>query len=140
MIKLPRQIFTALVLLLAVNSYSQCVLTLRPGPADGKDAHVFSLSCTAPYAVSSGECETSNNGNDDQMHTAAWTWMGAPANMRSFIEFDLSSVMAMGCQVSQATLVFPHSGYSSNFHCGDVSTLHPCNDNSITINRVTQSW
>jgi len=125
---------------MSAQSFSQCQITLQPGPNEGKDARVFSLNCSAPYAVANGPCESSNFGNDSWLTADDWTYMGDQASSGTFLEFNLDSLAAEGCTVSDAQLFLYTTGVSNHFHCGSGSTIVSCNDNSININRVTSAW
>lgn len=121
-------------------SNAQCVITLQPDGITGKDAELFGLDCSAPYAVSNGPCQTTNYGTSKQLRSKVWTWWGEHSSLRSLLEFDLSSIPS-GCTVSNATLVMRNANNNPNqYHCGQNSTIVPCMPNPINIHRVTSSW
>lgn len=120
--------------------HAQCVITLRPGPTDGKDTHVFQMSCSSTYAQQTGLCETTNFGTWTENYINAWSWNGTQGKIRSFMEFDLDSLANIGCTVNSAILrIFPEPG-NTQYNCGAASTAHPCDDNSFVVSRVTQPW
>lgn len=73
-------------------------------PANVNDAMVFSLPCSADYAQQTGNCETSNFGTHPAMPVMAWTWLGDPAVIRSYVQFDLSGFPAAVDSVEESTL------------------------------------
>lgn len=120
--------------------HAQCTITLQPDGISGKDAEVFSLDCASSYAVSNNVCTQTNFGNSTSMRSKVWTWWGTHAALRSFLEFDLSSLPA-GCTVTDATLIMHNANTNTNaYHCGQNSTIVPCVSNDIYLHRVTQSW
>lgn len=125
---------------------AQCIYTFQPGAGNGKDALVWSLPCNSNYAITNNVCNTQtglpyNQGNSEYSEVAAWTWGGTPAAMRTFLEFNLSSLSSSACTVQKAILFLYHpTNYTSQFHCGSGSTLYPCSANDFLLSRVTQSW
>lgn len=119
--------------------FSQCQITLRPGE-EGKDAKLFNLDCNSSYAVSNGACDTVNYGDADELLASKWTHWGTPSQSMALMEFDFSSIQSLGCTVSEAKLVLHNTGISTQYNCGQNSTIHPCNDNSFTVERVNSIW
>lgn len=120
---------------------AQCVYTFQPGPQTGKDAQVFSIPCNSSFAQTFGVCDTSNQGNVDYIEANAWTWMSTPAIIRALFEFNFTPIENIGCNVQKAVMVLYHpTNVSGEFHCGDTSTLHPCDSNNLIVNRISQSW
>ncbi|MFT7613743.1 MAG: hypothetical protein ACI9J3_002721 [Parvicellaceae bacterium] len=135
-------ILASIFALCASFSYSQCIMTLQPGPTNGKDAIVFGLPCSAPWASATAgrPCDTSNRGDARSNLVSSWTYLGVPADHRAFVEFDLDSLAFSGCTVANATLVLYPDSASTSYSCGSGSTVHPCQDNSMEIMRVISSW
>lgn len=125
--------------LFALVVFSQCQITLRPG-AEGKDAKLFNLDCNSSYAIANGACDTVNYGASNELIASKWTHWGTPSQSYSLMEFDLSSVQSMGCSVLEAKLVLHTTGVSTQYNCGENSTIHPCNDNSFFIERINSLW
>jgi len=119
-------------------SYSQCIMTLQPGPTDGKDAIIFSLPCSAPWVSASvgRPCDTTNQGDARSNMAAAWTYLGVPGDHRALLEFNLDSLAFSGCTVASAMLVMTPDSSSTSYSCGTGSTIHPCVDNSVEARRL----
>lgn len=139
---MKRTVFLFLLLVtFALSGFSQCLVTLQPGPSTGKDARLMGLSCYSAYPVTTGgPCDTTNLSTFDQISAVAWTWMNIPGVQRSLLEFDLDSLAQAGCSVSNATLILQGTNNANAWHCGQYSTAHPCVDNSFRISRVTSAW
>lgn len=133
-------ILASILSLLSIFAFSQCEITLQPGPVDGKDARTFGLNCFMSYAIETGSCETSNFGNSDVLIAGAWTHNGDHTDYTSLLEFDLDSLASAGCSAMEAILVLQPTGNPTQYNCGSGSTHHPCIDNSFKIHRVTNSW
>lgn len=135
---------TLLTFLAAISFHTlsaQCVVTLQPGPNDGKDASTHGLPCSSSFAVQGGSCDTTNQGNGSYLYTMAWTWQSTPGKRRTLIEFDLDSLANAGCMVTEAKLVMFNGGDNPNiYHCGQNTQTHPCNSNEFKIHRITQQW
>jgi uncharacterized repeat protein (TIGR01451 family) len=130
-----------LLLLFAITIlHGQCIIHLQPGPAEGKDTHVFGMDCNSSWAQSNASCDTTNFANSPRNFAAAWTWWGTPGLVRSFLEFDLDSLANIGCSVSAATLYLTPDPQHVEYNCGAGSTFQSCNDNTILLSRVTQPW
>lgn len=122
---------------------AQCIFTYQPGPAAGKDAHIFNLPCTSSYAQQNGQCDTANFGTSNGLSASAWTWQSTPGKMRGVIEFNLDSLANAGCTVNSAIIHLYSTGPSGgthSYHCGSQSTIHPCNSNAFRVERITQAW
>ncbi|MEZ5082762.1 MAG: DNRLRE domain-containing protein [Bacteroidales bacterium] len=102
-------------------SQSQSVIIIQPGPSEGKDARVWSLS---------------PNGNfPDHLYTKAnaWTWNGEFGIERTFIEFDLSPV-TKNMIISEVLLSFYYHSLPGNPEQTNAG------DNRILISRTIESW
>ncbi|MCB9232465.1 MAG: DNRLRE domain-containing protein [Bacteroidia bacterium] len=137
-----KSLFTLLFLCIAFFYWSpaQCVITLQPGPSQGKDASPFFLGCNTSYAIQTGNCETTPTGNRDFICAMGWTFSSNYGYYRSFLEFDLDSLAQAGCTVTQATLTLYHSPYTTQYHCGSNTPQHPCHGNELEIRRVLAPW
>jgi len=124
----------------AQTLFSQCELTIRPDSTEGNDVTVWSLPCTAPYAVQTGVCKTTNFAEREYLSATAWTWSSTPAIKRSYLEFNLDSLASAGCSVISAKLVLQSVDNPTQYHCGSGSTIHPCTDNQLDISRVIEPW
>ncbi len=131
---------TLLIAVLAMAASAQCVITLQPGPADGKDAFVHMLDCNTSYAQQGGHCDTTNFFDSQNLSVMAWTWLSNPGVMRSFLEFDLDSLANAGCTVTSAVLELQPTGNPTQYNCGTGTTTHPCNSNDWRVHRVTSAW
>ncbi|MBC8488263.1 MAG: DNRLRE domain-containing protein [Bacteroidetes bacterium] len=115
--------FTLIAILIAINFQilSQVIIEIQPGPAEGKDARVWSLD---PH---------DNFGDHLYMKANAWTWGGTFGIERSFIEFDLS-VIPPDTEILEAELsLFYHflGGNPEQTHSGDNYTL---------LQRIISPW
>ncbi len=110
----------------ALPVFSQSTLSLQPGPNDGKDAPL--LSCV-PCGFSTTNYETYH-----KFPSAAWTFQGANSDMKSVIEFDLSSIPA-GATILSAEL-------SLFFNPDDTNGPHSnlSNSNASYLRRITTPW
>lgn len=113
----------AVTLLVSVSSFAQTQdsLVLQPGPMDGKDAIVWSISPDSTW------------GWNQEATLTAWTYGGHPSYKRFYIEFDYSSIPA-GAIIDSAYL-FYHNNPSAPSHSG----LHS-GSNTFWVRRVTSSW
>ena len=102
-------------------SYSQSTIVIQPGPADGKDARVWTLS--------------PNENFPDYLFTKAnaWTWGGDFGIERTFIEFDLSAV-TKNMIISEAKLSFYYHWLPGNPEQTNAG------DNKILLQRTTAPW
>lgn len=130
-----------LFVFVSVLSYGQCEITMQPGPNDGKDAYVWSLDCNSSYAqLAPNNCMTDSFPDEPVLRVMNWTWSNTPAERISYIEFNLDSLAAIGCTAVDAKLVLYADMVSSSYSCGQSSTIHPCLNNAMDINRVTSPW
>lgn len=112
--------------LMAATSFAQTTIVLQPGPADGKDAEIFScVSCG--YAGH-------NYGTKRDLNAIAWTKNGNNSNVRSLIQFDLSGIPA-NAFINSATL-------SLYFNPTSEEGKHYCfpHSNSSYLERITSNW
>lgn len=112
--------------LMASTSFAQTTIVLQPGPADGKDAEIFScVSCG--YAGN-------NYGTKRDLNAIAWTKNGNNSNVRSLIQFDLSGIPA-NAFINSATL-------SLYFNPTSEEGKHYCfpHSNSSYLERITSNW
>jgi len=111
--------FLFLLLLFAKFGFSQSMLIAQPGPAEGKDATVWSVDPTLTQP------------DYPDIIAAAWTWGGTPGVYRTFLEFDLSPI-ATGTTISFAYL---------SLYYNDISTSNGQEgDNASWIRRVVEGW
>jgi hypothetical protein len=135
-----KYIYTLLFVCVSAFAYSQCQITLQPGPNEAKDARLFNLPPGSSFAQQFGIDNTTNIGDVEYVIVDNWTYQGTLGPSKSLLEFDLDSLANAGCTVSEAILVFTTDGNSSHYHCGSGSTIVPCIDNSFMISRVTEAW
>ena len=105
---------------------AQTVLTLQPNGTAGKDAEIFSC----------GPCgyNTRNFGNIAENCAIAWTKSGSSHNIRSLIQFDLSSIPVTAA-IQNATLsLFWAPGSDEGKHYGFFGS------NSAWLERITANW
>ena len=115
------------ILLCAVSGLAsaQTVLTLQPGPLEGKDALLHGLS---GYT-------TINFAENGQLPANAWTFQGTPGTVRSILQFDLECI-PIGAIVNTAYL---------NLYAWDKTTSmgqHSASSasNAAWLERVTSPW
>ncbi len=94
-------------------------ITLKPGPADGIDAEVWSLD------------PNTNFGTHDENRANAWTWDGQSGIQRSFLRFSLDA-MPEGAILEYAGL--------SLFALDDPDTQLHAGENQSYIRRVIEDW
>ena len=112
--------------MMAATSFAQTTIVLQPGPADGKDAEIFScVSCG--YAGN-------NYGTKRDLNAIAWTKSGNNSNVRSLIQFDLSAIPS-NAFINSATL-------SLYFNPTSEEGKHYCypHSNSSYLERITSNW
>jgi hypothetical protein len=101
-------------------------LTLQPNGDEGKDAQVAScVSCSY---------NDNNFGSTADFLATAWTNGGDDSNVRSLIEFDLSSI-PVGATIESAELSLFYKNSPGN---GDHSTLS--GSNAAWLERITGTW
>ena len=111
-----------------VNVFSRfqttCV-TLKPNANDGKDARIWSMNGVT----------TNNYGNSTAMDASAWTWSGAPGNIRSVIDFDLTFI-PVGSVIQSAELTY-FKRTQTVFPFGHSQLNGP---NDMWLRRITDPW
>lgn len=114
-----------IIIFLSVSCYSQTTIVLQPGPTLGKDASTNSRS----YSVNV------NSGTSPAFQARSWTWGGTPGSIRSFIQFDLSSIPDSS-SIDSAFLTLTHNETT------DVPNGHSSasGSNSAYLRRITSSW
>jgi PKD repeat protein len=114
-----KQFFTFIIFFTFNQSFSQTTIILQPGPEDGKDSFIQSLT---PLNI---------NGNHQSMFAAAWTYSGYFGITRGLFEFDLS-VIPDSVQVLDARLNLyydPTCGHEGHY-----------GENESYLQRITSSW
>jgi len=113
----------AFTLLFSVFSFAQTQdsLVLQPGPLDGKDAIVWSITPDSTW------------GWNQEATLTAWTYQGDPSYKRFYIEFDYSNIPA-GAIIDSA-FIFYNNNPSAPSHGG----LHS-GSNTFWVRRVTSAW
>jgi len=92
----PRTLLTLLaatILLAGALPASGTIITLQPGPTEGKDTRVFD------YTYGTTDNDNTNFGADSLMWVGSNTWRGGYHN-RTFLTFDLSSIPATNTVLS----------------------------------------
>ncbi len=120
--KIKLKLLVVIVLVFLINiGYAQQTLVLKPGPAEGKDARVWSLD------------PDNNFWNYPYIKVNAWTWGGEFGIERTFIEFDLDSIPPDSEILSAKLSFFYHflGGTPEQTHSGD---------NYCLIQRVVSPW
>lgn len=97
-------------------------LTLKPGPAAGKDAYLDSRTSSSNYA------------NHTELAGTAWTCGFNPCNARGIFQFDLSSI-PIGVNVINARLSLYANTVAEN---GNGIAMQ--GGNEAVLRRVTSSW
>ena len=106
----------------AFTTNAQTILTLQPGPEEGKDAKIWSVENNV------------NFGDYTEVRIMAWTWDGDSGIERSFMEFDLSEI-PQNAEICYAYLsLFANSTTSSQTN----SSLS--GPNTCLIRRVISPW
>ncbi|MEO8086193.1 MAG: DNRLRE domain-containing protein [Bacteroidota bacterium] len=114
------------VMLLSQASKAQHALVLQPNGTVGKDAEIFSC-VPCGYSVR-------NFGNIAENCAIAWTKSGASHNIRSLIQFDLSSIPNGAIIQSAALSLYWAPGSDEGKHYGLFGS------NSAYIQRITSTW
>ncbi len=119
--------FTLTALLcFAMQGIAQTTLVLQPGPADGKDAEIFSC-------VKCGYADN-NYGTKRDFNAIAWTNNGYSSIVRSLIQFDLSSIPA-NAVINSATLSLYFNPTSE-----EGKHVRLPGSNASYLERITSSW
>ncbi|MBS1763626.1 MAG: DNRLRE domain-containing protein [Bacteroidetes bacterium] len=105
---------------------AQTTIVLQPGPADGKDAEIFSC---VPCGYNNH-----NYGTKRDFNAIAWTKNGNTSLVRSLIEFDLSQI-PQSAIIHSATLSLYFNPTSEE---GSHAQYLGCNDSYIQ--RITSPW
>jgi hypothetical protein len=108
--------------LFSIASFAQ-TLTLQPDPAAGKDAELFSC---VPCGYNN-----KNYGTKKDLNAIAWTNSGNISNIRSLIQFDLSSIPANAVVTSALLSLYYNPSSTEGTHSGT---------NTALLQRVTSSW
>ena len=111
---------------LSIAAKGQTTLSLQPNGTAGKDAEIFSC---VPCGYS-----TRNFGNIAENCAIAWTKNGSSHNIRSLIQFDISSIPANATIQSATLSLFFAPGSDEGKHYGFFGS------NSAYIQRITSSW
>lgn len=112
-------------ILLSQISFSQCTnLVLQPDAAYGIDAYFVTVS------------PTTNNGNEVNILSEAWTSGGNPIEGRSLLKFDLSSIPASATIVSAKLSLYVDTASI----WGTVGQPTSGNNNSSYLKKVTSAW
>jgi hypothetical protein len=120
-------LFIAILGVAAINTMAQITLVLQPDGTAGKDAEVFScIPCGYP---------DNNYGDKQDFNAIAWTNNGDESNVRSLIQFDLSSIPA-GATINFARLSLWNN--PTSLEGGDFSGFFT--PNASKIQRITQPW
>ncbi len=116
--------FVLIMACFAQFSFGQTTVTLQPGAAEGKDA--FLDSRVSDYM----------GGDHHDFLACSWTHGGSPVDVRSIVEFDLSSIPA-DAFITSATLYL--YGYDSPSNTGHAS-LGDGIGNQSYVQRITSDW
>ncbi len=114
-------VLLAVLVFVSYFSFSQQTIILQPGPSEGKDARVWSLS------------PNSNFWDYPYIKANAWTWSGVFGIERTFIEFDIDSIPP-DVEITSAKLSF----FYHYFEVPIEQTNY--GDNSGLIQRVITPW
>ena len=101
-----------------ITPEDSCLL-LKPGPAEGYDAEVWSLEPTV------------NFGDHDELRSNAWTWSGNFGIQRSYFRFNLDTIPEDKYVASAQLSLFGLDDPDTQLHSGD---------NESYIRRVTEDW
>jgi type IX secretion system substrate protein/disaggregatase-related protein len=102
-------------------------LTLQPGPTDGKDAEVFSC---VPCGY-----DVRNFGNKKDFDAIAWTNNGDESNVRSLIQFNLSSIPSNATVTDARLSLYNNPTSDEGGHV--TSFFHP---NKSVLQRIVSNW
>lgn len=121
---MKKTVFALFLFLFAFSVIAQQTIILQPNAANGKDAYVRDLSADV------------NIGYHPDFNAMAWTYYGEPVHVRSFIQFDYSSIPA-GAKILSAKLSLynnPLSLNNSGYHSSQSGS------NEAYISRVLSAW
>lgn len=118
--------FGAAFMILNVAS-AQVTLTLQPDAAAGKDAEIFSC----------GPCgyQNTNHGGQRDFDAIGWTNGGNSSNVRSLIQFDLSSIPTNAVVTDARFSLYYNSSSPEGTHFNTFFT-----PNTSYLRRVTSAW
>lgn len=108
------------------NAYSQNTLIIQPDSVEGKDAHINS---NFPDAN-----EKDNHG----FYSAGWTWNGDYGTVRSFMQFDLSSIPTNANIISAKLSLYNDRGNSFVLTDGEHASLTV--SNASFLSKVLEAW
>ncbi len=116
-----KHIFSSITLLIVsiFHINAQAVVTLQPGPDEGKDATIWTLEPTINY------------GDFYDFIAATWTWSGDEGTYRSLLEFNLDTI-PQGSEITCASLSLYYNDMSG--------TNGQEGENESIIQRVTSAW
>ena len=114
-----KKIFCLALFAIGISSYSQTVLTLQPGPVEGKDADLRELT------------PDNNVGDTDEFLSFDWTFSGTEGLGCSVIQFDLSA-LPENIEILDAKLsLYYNSTSSSSGQAGE---------NACNLKKITSDW
>ncbi len=121
-------LFSAIfILLISINDvFGQTTVVLQPDSVSGKDAFIYSVFPTV------------NSGTNRGLYSSGWTWSGVYSTLRSFVQFDLSSIPADAYIISAKLSLYNDPGNSIVLTNGEHSSLTA--SNASYISRVSEPW
>lgn len=108
------------------NGFGQTTLILQPNSIDGKDANINS------------NFPTINAGTNQGLYSAGWTWSGDYGTVRSFFQFDLTSIPTNATIASAKLSLYNDPVNNSFLTNGEHSNLTA--SNASFISQVTEAW
>ncbi|MBK7094857.1 MAG: DNRLRE domain-containing protein [Saprospiraceae bacterium] len=114
-----------LIIFYVITGLTQSVLTLQPDPSSGKDAIIHGLASQRNL----------NFGTNQQFVANAWTFSGEEAQIRSVIDFDISSIPVTSTILSAYLQLY---AWDSNSGMGQHSTED--GENTCVLQRITSDW
>lgn len=122
---MKRNLLVLSTILLSHISFSQCTnLVLQPDSTNGIDAYMVTIS------------PTTNNGNEVNILSEAWTSSGNPIEGRSLLKFDLSTIPASATIVSAKLSLYVDTASI----WGTVGQPTSGNNNASYLKKVTSAW
>lgn len=120
-------LFLAVASLMLSVANAQVTLTLQPDAAAGKDAEVFSC----------GPCgyQNTNHGGQRDFDAIGWTNGGNSSNVRSLIQFDLSSIPTNAVITDARFSLYHNTTSPEGSHFNTFFT-----PNNSYLRRVTSAW
>lgn len=101
---------------------SQTIITLQPGPTEGKDVKIWSNE------------NTTNFGDDTELKANAWTWSGNAGNERALLQFDLSEIP------QQSEICYAKLSLYSNSEASSQTNSQLSGTNETYLCRITSAW